>query len=215
MDAKFWITAWEEGRTNFHRSQFNEKLLQFFPSLNPKKGEKVLVPLCGKTKDLIWLGQNGLSVHGVELYSRPVEEFFPENHLEPVIKNQDQNFTHYSYQNLTISCGDFFKVQGSDVYDLIYDRASLVALPFEMRKDYAKVITRVLKPKGKCLLIVYEYDQTKMEGPPFSVSEEEVHQLYEDRFNIKLVESESPPNEGTRLSAVLNLKQKVYILEKK
>lgn len=215
MDAKFWINAWEEGRTNFHRSQFNEKLLQFFPLLNPKKGERVLVPLCGKTKDLIWLLQSGLTVHGVELYSRPVEEFFPENHLAPVMKNQDGNFTNYSFQNLTISCGDFFKVQGSDVYDLVYDRASLVALPLEMRKEYAKVITRVLKPKGKYLLIVYEYDQSKMEGPPFSVSEDEVHKLYDHHFSIKLVESESPENEGARLSGVLSLKQKVYILEKK
>lgn len=215
MDAKFWINAWEEGRTNFHRSQYNEKLLQFFPSLRAQKGDHILVPLCGKTKDLVWLHNQNLKVHGIELYSRPVEEFFPENNISPVTKIQDETFTHYTSGNLSISCGDFFKLSGHENYDLIYDRASLVALPEDMRRDYALVIKRVLKREGKCLLIVYEYDQSKMEGPPFSVSEEEIHKLYSDQFSIKLLESETPPNEGSRLSAVLNLKQKVYIMEKK
>ena len=213
MDAKFWISAWDEGRTGFHRGAFNERLLANFPTLNPQKGQSVLVPLCGKTKDLLWLQSLGLKVHGVELYAKAVEEFFTDNHLS-VTKTQDQHFANYTHQDILLSAGDFFKLSESNTYDFIYDRAALVALPETMRKDYAEVIKRSLKKGGKCLLVVYEYDQAQMSGPPFSINETEVHMLYQDQFSIKLVETVSPDREGPKFSALPSLKEKVYILEK-
>jgi hypothetical protein len=61
---------------------------------------------------------------------------------------------------------------------------------------------------------VYEYDQSKLDGPPFSVDAYEIRELYEDQFTIKLMESKQPTKEGSRLSSLDSLKQKVYILEK-
>jgi thiopurine S-methyltransferase len=68
--------------------------------------------------------------------------------------------------------------------------------------------------RGKYLLIVYEYDQSKLDGPPFSVDANEIHELYQDRFTLKLMEGKPPTKEGPRLSSLDSLKQKVYILEK-
>ncbi len=213
MDAEFWIKAWDEGRTNFHQKSYNEKLLQFFPLLNPLKDERVLIPLCGKTKDIIWLQSLGLHVRGVELYDRAVEEFFSEHNL-PFELKPGPVFKNYVSGDLVISCGDFFKLGEENVYDLVYDRAALVALPESMRKEYAAVVTKSMRPGGKCLLIVYEYDQAKLEGPPFSVSESEVHSLYGKDFTIKLMENQRPDKEGSRLSETVSLTQKVYILQK-
>lgn len=155
MEAQFWKNAWNEGRTGFHLEKFNHKLIQHFPSLNPQPGQKVLVPLCGKTKDLLWLSEQELKVHGVELYEKAVESFFSENDLTPH-KVQDQFFKNYISHNITVSVGDFFKLDAYESYDFVYDRASLVALPASMRKAYAEVVTRALKPGGKYLLIVFE-----------------------------------------------------------
>lgn len=207
MEAQFWINAWNEGRTGFHLEKFNPKLIQHFPHFHPQPGQKVLVPLCGKTKDLLWLSEQGLRVHGVELYEKAVESFFSENDLTPQ-KVQDQFFKNYISQNITISVGDFFKLDSFETYDFIYDRASLVALPPSMRKDYAEVVTRALKTGGKYLLVVFEYDQSKMDGPPFSIDANEVHRLYQDHFTIKFMEVEKVPS-----NEIFN--QKVYILEKK
>ncbi len=215
MDSQFWIKAWNEGRTAFHQDKVHEKLLQYFKELNPKDGQKVLVPLCGKTKDLVWLHDQKLQVHGVELHEGAVKAFFTENQLSPVNKSQDHNYSQYSFKNILISQGDFFKLEGVAVYDLIYDRASLVALPAPMRKDYALVLTRVLKSKGKSLLIVYDYDQDKLDGPPFSVGDKEVRDLFEKSFSIKLLESKPALQEGSRLSSLGDgIKQNVYLLEK-
>jgi len=214
MDSQFWITAWNEGRTNFHQGNYHDKLVEYFPQLKPEEGQRVLVPLCGKSKDLLWLHGLNLRVHGIELHNQAVEAFFAENELSPVKKTQDQDFAHYTHENIAISCGDFFKLNENDTYDFIYDRAALVALPSGMRKSYAEVINRSLRKGGKYLLVVYEYDQSKLDGPPFSVDDNEIHELYEDQFAIQLMESKQPTNEGPRLSSLGGLKQKVYILEK-
>lgn len=214
MDAEFWIKSWTDGRTAFNQQQYHAKLTQYFPELNPHAGQSVLVPLCGKTIDMVWLAGQGLRVHGVELYSGAVEEFFSGNNLQPVHKTQDRDFMHCSHKNITISCGDFFKLDKKNSYDFIYDRAALVALPASMRAEYARVIKESLKEGGKYLLIVYEYDQSKMEGPPFSISKTDIERLYADAFNIQLLESEKPKSEGPRLSAVEGMSQKVYLLQK-
>ncbi len=215
MDSQFWIKAWNEGRTNFHQKNYNDKLMKYFPQLNPQKGQRVLVPLCGKSKDLLWLRELGLNVHGVELYDQVAQSFFDENKLSIKAKANDQNFIHYTHDNLTISSGDFFKLNETDSYDLIYDRASLVALPKEMRSNYAQVITNALKKGGAYLLISFEYDQSQLDGPPFSVKENEVRELYEDHFSIELKESERALTENPRFATMGGLEEKVYILKKR
>ena len=215
MDAQYWIKLWNEGRTGFHQENYHGKLLEYFPLFSPQAGQKVLVPLCGKTKDLLWLHGLSLKVHGIELHEEAVKAFFAENKLAPVQKTQDHNFINYSYRDIVVSTGDFFQLNEKNAYDFIYDRASLVALPPSMRKSYAQIIKQSLKVGGKCLLIVYEYDQAKMEGPPFSVEMSEIHELYADQCSIQLLEGQRPIKEGARLSALEeSLKQIVYVLEK-
>lgn len=215
MDAQFWITAWEEGRTGFHQSQYNDKLIAWFPKLSPLSGQKVLVPLCGKSKDMLWLRDQGLDVHGVELFEEAVKAFFTENHLPAPTIKKDLHYTNYSLDGLTISTGDFFQLEADSSYDLVYDRASLVALPESMRADYVKVLHKALKKNGGYLLLTYEYDQNLMQGPPFSISDEDVRRLYQEHFTIEKVETSAPPVENTRLSAVVSLRQNVYLLRKK
>jgi len=213
VDSEFWIKSWKESRTAFNQQQYHAKLTQYFPQLKPQAGQSVLVPLCGKTIDMVWLASQGLQVHGVELYEGAVEDFFTENKLV-VQKTQSADFVEYSHKNIKINCGDFFKFDSRETFDFVYDRAALVALPDSMRTDYARVITAALKKNGKYLLVVYEYDQSKMEGPPFSISISEIERLYADAFDIQLIESEKPKGEGPRLSAVEGMRQNVYILQK-
>jgi thiopurine S-methyltransferase len=214
MEADFWIKAWNEGKTGFHRSEFHEKLVEYLPPLQPQKGQRVLVPLCGKSKDLLWLAGTGLEVQGVELHEPAVQAFFEENKLGSPQVARDPDFIRYSQGNITISCGNFFKFAAPQPFDFVYDRAALVALPAPMRQQYALAIQKLLKRGGRCLLIVYEYDQSRLEGPPFSVTAEEIYRLYADAFTLHRMEARRPPNDGPRLSAVEGLLQVVYVLEK-
>lgn len=214
MDPQFWIKAWQEGRTAFHRSEYNELMLKHFLELEPKAGEKIFVPLCGKTKDMLWLRSLGLQVDGVELYTEAVQAFYAENGLPAPKVQKQSDFTVYSSEQIEIRCGDFFKVNEIETYDLVYDRGSLVALPPNLRKLYANIIKKSMKPGGRDLLLAYEYDPSELEGPPFSVTESEIRELFGDQFKITLLERERPSQEGQRLQSADSLVHTVYRLDK-
>ncbi|MCB0418581.1 MAG: thiopurine S-methyltransferase [Bdellovibrionaceae bacterium] len=211
MEPKFWIERWEEGSTAFHQKDFHEFLVKYWSKLGAQPGQRVLVPLCGKSLDLLWLRQAGLKVHGFELYEKAIEAFFDENTLPKPEPKKRGVFTDYVSGDLELSCGDFFEFAEIEQYDFIYDRAALVALPKEMRRSYVDKLTAALKPGGKQLLISFDYDQSKMEGPPFSVSTKDIETLYSQRFSIKTIETRLAKE--PKLAAVQS-KETVYILEK-
>ena len=62
METKFWIERWEEGQIGFHQSEVNAHLQNFWPKLDIPEGSQILVPLCGKTHDLLWLLKEGYKV---------------------------------------------------------------------------------------------------------------------------------------------------------
>ena len=60
-----WIERWREGRTGWHEVDGSALLRRHWPRL--VRGSRVLVPLCGKSVDMLWLASQGLEVTGVEL----------------------------------------------------------------------------------------------------------------------------------------------------
>jgi thiopurine S-methyltransferase len=81
--------------------------------------------------------------------------------------------------------GDFFKLTSQLLgkVDVIYDRAALVALPESMRKEYSKHLIKITNGSPQ-LLIVYDYDQSLLDGPPFSVVPDEIQSHYSKSYLI-------------------------------
>lgn len=179
MDAEFWLERWRDGRTHFHQSRVTPLLAKFWPSLELPARSKVLVPLSGKSLDMLWLAEQGHQVLGAELSSLAVEQFFAENGLTPTVREADRG-RYYTSGQIEIYCGDIFdmpaKVLGSCVG--VYDRAALVALPHAMRARYCHEVYGRLADQYRGLLITLDYDQSQMEGPPFSVDAGQVQRLY-------------------------------------
>jgi thiopurine S-methyltransferase len=75
--------------------------------------------------------------------------------------------------------------------DLIYDKASIVALPEKMRESYAKKLSALSSGNTKILMHLLSYDPSEMTGPPFSVDPNEVKRLFSDNFDIQLLEKNS------------------------
>lgn len=189
MEANFWHDMWASGVVGFHQTDINEFLQKHWSKLNLKGDEKVLVPLCGKSLDMVWLAQQGHEVLGIELSQKALDEFLHENQLEAEAIETGK-YCGYQLPDMTLLCGDFFHLQAEQCTDVgvVYDRAALVALPPQMRADYVKHLKQVL-PKGtRYLLVTMEYDQSQLQGPPFSVSETEVQTLFADFANVEKVE---------------------------
>ncbi|WP_267284273.1 hypothetical protein [Psychrobacter sp. Sarcosine-02u-2] len=85
MDSKFWQQRWQDGRIGFHKSDVNPQLIEYFSELAVPISGQVLVPLCGKSVDMVWLAHAGYDVVGVELVETAVQAFFVEQKVIPTI----------------------------------------------------------------------------------------------------------------------------------
>ena len=190
MDIAFWLERWRRGQIGFHQHHINPYLGYYYgekgPPLEKRAELKVFVPLCGKSKDLWWLQQNGYETLGVECSELAVEQFFTEQQLN-YSKMNTESHVSYKSDKLEILLGDFFTLQADDIGNItdIFDRGSLIALPKEMRREYVNKVTELQKPGTRTLLITLTYAENEMDGPPFSFSEKEVHELYRDHFKIE------------------------------
>ncbi|WP_043755059.1 thiopurine S-methyltransferase [Imhoffiella purpurea] len=200
MDVEFWLERWHRREIGWHRNEINAHLQEFWPSLALDRNACVFVPLCGKTLDLIWLVGQGHRVIGVELAEVAVREIFAEQGLTPTVTEMGP-FRRYQLDELVILCGDFFdlKPEHLNQVDAVFDRASLIALPPEMRRRYADKMASLMPSPVPTLLVSLEYDQKTRPGPPFAVHRDEVETLFGDRYRIEPlarldVLAESPNN---------------------
>ena len=210
MDSNFWLQKWEKNDIAFHESEANPTLVKYFKKLSLAKTSRVFLPLCGKSRDIAWLLSNGYRVAGAELSKLAIKQMFLELGLEPKI-SEIGKVSHYHAKNIDIFVGDIFHLSRKMLgpVDAIYDRAALVALPKKMRKQYTAHLTEITDTAPQ-LLLSYEYDQNLQEGPPFSVSQVEIHQHYRDRYNLTPLESINIPG---GLKGKCPAKENVWILQ--
>ncbi|MDV6345162.1 thiopurine S-methyltransferase [Nitrosomonas sp. Is37] len=188
MENDYWLDRWKHRDIGFHQNEINPYLRQYWQELHLAHGSEVFVPLCGKSRDMLWLCEQKHSVLGVELSAIAVHAFFEENRLFPHHMTSGK-FDRYSANGISILCGNFFDLRKNDLAKVsaVYDRASLVALPPEIRKSYVYHLQNILPPATKILLITFDYPQSEMIGPPFAVSSDEVEALYQEHAEIQLL----------------------------
>ena len=221
MEIAFWHERWSKGETGFHQQHINPYLGYYYgekgPPLEKRSELRVFVPMCGKSRDLWWLQQSGYKSVGVECSELAVEQFFTEQQLS-YSKANTESHVSYKTDRLEILLGDFFTLQADDIGSItdIFDRASLIALPKEMRREYVNKITELQKPGTRTLLITLTYPESEMDGPPFSVSEKEVNELYRDNFKIEKLAAKSilEDEPGFRERGLTTLMETAYKLTK-
>lgn len=215
MDPEFWHGRWERDQIGFHQTEINVHLRNFWGRLGAARDMPVFVPLCGKSQDMRWLAEQGHPVVGVEISPLAVEAFFADNGLTAT-RTEQGAFTRWHSGSITILCGDFFALRPEDVADVggVYDRASLIALPPEMRQRYARHMAHLLAPSIPCLLVTFEYPQQQMDGPPFSVTASEVDALYRDSFDLERLYHRNILDENARFKelGLTSLVERVFRL---
>lgn len=211
-----WLWRWENGQIGWHQADFNARLIEFIDCLGATSGV-VFVPLSGASLDMIYLLERGFKVVGVEVSKVAVERFFTENNLT-YTKNKIAKFTLYEGPNIKIYCGDFFALDADKLSEVtaVYDRASLIALPFADRIKYAQHLTDIIPPDCRILLLALNYPQSQMDGPPYALGRDEVKKLFQI-FEYKQLQCfDDLKNEPKFLSAGVDFLEKAtYCLRKK
>lgn len=215
MKKDFWIERWEREEIGFHQSEVNPHLRQYWQALNLAPNSEVFVPLCGKSIDMLWLRNQGHSVLGVELSDLAVQAFFKENGYTPHHVAHEK-FNVYEANGIRILCGDFFDLGKKYLAKItaVYDRASMIALPPEMRERYVNHLVSIAPPATKILLITFDYAQAEMSGPPFSVSAGEVKSLYGKHAEVRLLAELDalPQNPRFEERGLSRLQENVYLV---
>ena len=185
MINEFWHERWKQDQIGFHQQEINQYLTSHWTELGLPDGVPVFVPLCGKSLDMLWLREQGHPVFGIELSRKALEAFFHENEIDPSV-NETDRFIEFSSEKLTLFAGDYFQLTSNDIGQIhaVFDRASLIALPKEMRADYVNKMASLLVPGAHILLVTMQYEAGALEGPPFCVEEDEVVALYSEHFTI-------------------------------
>jgi len=215
VQADFWHERWRGGRIGFHQDTVSPALKEHWPSLGLPYGSPVLVPLCGKSLDLLWLQNCGHRVVGVELSDIAIESFCMENGI--LARRSDAgSLEEYQAANLRLLCGDFFRLNPSDaeVWPAVYDRAALVSWAPELRTRYVEHLTELTQRGCQTLLVTMEYPQAEMTGPPFSVDFDCVHRLYSASHQIRLLRRNDILAEDPKMRArgVTQLQEACYHL---
>ncbi|MGR7921066.1 thiopurine S-methyltransferase [Zobellella denitrificans] len=201
MDAQFWHQRWQSSRIGFHQQEINELLGRHWHRLGVPEHTEVLVPLCGKSRDMHWLAEQGHNIAGFELSPLAIRDFFGE----AGVLAQQQKLVHYlcwQAGGFSLYEGDFFQAESlGRRFDAAYDRAALVALPEPLRPLYARLLARLLNPGAAMLLVTLDYAPAQHESPPFAVNEQEVRRLFGADFEVTLLDRIEEGNSNPRVAS--------------
>lgn len=184
MEPAFWQERWQKNEIGFHLPCVHPLLEKYLSVLQLEEGATLFLPLCGRTLDIGYLRSLEYRVVGIELSELAVRGLFEQLGVTPDVRPW-RGGQCWLADGVTIFHGDFFQLQAGDLgaVDAIYDRAALVALPPDMRARYAAHLLEISYAAPQ-LLISFEYDQSRMPGPPFSVPAGEVAGLYGDFYQL-------------------------------
>lgn len=189
MDHDFWHAKWAKNDIGFHLAEANPLLVAHFGQLGLAEGDRVFLPLCGKTRDIGWLLAAGVRVVGAELSPLAVAQLFEDLGVTPTVSPAGALQRHAA-PGLEVFVGDFFALTSEALgpVDAIYDRAALIALPEPMRARYAAQLM-ALTGRAPLLLVTVDYDPRALQGPPFPVLHDEVSRHYGAHYRLALLDS--------------------------
>lgn len=214
-DYHFWNERWLNNQIGFHLGAPHPSLVEFIKLL--ANHQKVLVPLCGKSPDMIFLRRSGLEVIGVEFSEMAILDFIKENNLS-MKKTELGPLNLYQGDGFKIYQGDLFKLSTTHLEGVTccYDRASMVAFDYQERIKYSQFLKNTARDLTVILSPLLDYGDVLDAGPPFSVTALELKEFYGDQFDLEILKSsQSPLRENFKLKGASYEKEVTWLFKRK
>ncbi|KAJ7386299.1 hypothetical protein OS493_010705 [Desmophyllum pertusum] len=199
-----WEQDWTTDKPEFHTDEVNAMLMKQHDDFTRGRTKlRILVPLCGKSLDMIWLAEQGHSVVGVELIRNGIEAFFRDNKLTyheksislspeiqaTVFKAKEKDITLFE-----CSIFDFSVEVAGGQFDCIWDRGSMTAINMmnEGRlKQYTDIMLGFLNQDGRYFLEFFTPESPDCMPPSFRfISEKNLSELFGERCTIRFLGKE-------------------------
>ncbi|KAI0027068.1 thiol methyltransferase 1 [Vararia minispora EC-137] len=188
-----WDVAWEKDITPWDAGAPQQSLVNVLKSgkLPFSTTGRALVPGCGRAYDAVAIA----SILGVQTTAIDISPLAVEN-AKKFVKTTAPDME----EKITIKQEDFFKLDETQPFDLIYDYTFFVALPHELRPAWAAKMTALARPNSYLITLMAPLGLPKTDiGPPYYSEPAHYDELLDGKGWEKALD-EGPVNstEGSR-----------------
>lgn len=163
----YWENRYSQNQIGWNIGRISRPLKTYFDQLKDTS-LKILIPGAGNSYEAEYLWIKGFkNIYVLDFVQQPLDNLknrvpdFPENQLLKI---------------------DFFKLD--DSFDIIIEQTFFCALDPKLRLEYRNHTHQLLKPNGKLVGLLFNFELTKS-GPPFGGSENKYRILFKEKFNLK------------------------------
>jgi methyl halide transferase len=167
LTGSWWNDLYLQHDTGWDIGYVSPPLRDYFNQLTDKSIE-ILIPGCGNGWEAEHLFRNGFqNIYVIDFSDQAIQN----------LKKRLPGLPDDHFLNI-----DFFSHQGK--YDLIVEQTFFCALHPDQREEYAVQMTKLLKPEGKLVGLLFN-DALNEDKPPFGGNEQVYHSLFGEHFIIK------------------------------
>lgn len=171
LNKDYWENRYQEQEIGWDVGFISTPLKEYIDQLKDNS-LKILIPGAGNGYEFDYLYEKGFTnVFVIDIAPTPLQ-------------NMQQRLPHLDAKHFINQ--DFFSSE--DQFDLIIEQTFFCALLPTLRKAYVEKMFSLLRPKGKIVGLLFDFPLTA-EGPPFGGSRSEYQTLFEDYFEIKVLET--------------------------
>ncbi|MDA9262324.1 TPMT family class I SAM-dependent methyltransferase [bacterium] len=170
IDKQFWDNKYTNEQTGWDIGYVSSPIKEYIDQLTNKE-LRILIPGAGNSYEAEYLYKQGFkNVTVIDISKQP-------------LLNISKRIPEFPSENLLHQ--DFFKLNGE--YDIIFEQTFFCALDPSLRKDYVNKMHEVLSENGKLVGLMFDAP-LNTEHPPFGGTKEEYKNLFEQKFEMKIIE---------------------------
>ncbi len=180
----YWESRYQKNDTGWDIKQISPPIQNFINQLD-NKNLKILIPGSGNAYEAEYLFQKGF------------KNTFVADIAKTPLDNLKKRLPHFPKNQLLHI--DFFKIE--DTFDLIIEQTFFCVLKPKLRPDYAEKMSKLLKPQGQLVGLLFDFPLSGDE-PPFGGHKKEYTNYFEDLFDFKTFErcyNSHPKRQGNEL----------------
>jgi SAM-dependent methyltransferase len=181
-DPKFWQAKYQKPTQGWEIGRAAPPLERWFDA-HPPTNKRALVVGCGRGHEARMLAARGARVTAVD---------FVDEAIDRAIELAENEGLHIDFRK-----HDLFRLAESDErYDLAVEHCCFCAIEPARREEYVDVIADMLDDGGELVALLWLGG--RVDGPPFTVSVEEIERLFARRFVLTHMSTPEDSTESRR-----------------
>ena len=169
FDEQYWTERYDAGKDGWDLGCISPPIKEYIDQLT-NKDIKILIPGAGNSHEAEYIHNQGFT----NLYVCDISNVPLDNLKDRVTTFPIDNLIH----------GNFFEIQ--DEFDLVLEQTFFCALNPLLRQDYIEQMSKIIKPKGSLIGLLFSMEFDK-EGPPFGGVINNYKAMFSKKFDIKVI----------------------------